>query len=72
MEEEACAAAEAGDFASAAQLFRGAVAINPSKAVLHEQLAQCLLEAGNAESALEAAQRAVEIDPQVGRLIGNK
>ena len=44
---DALAAAEAGDFATAAQLFEKAAAQSPDDATLHEQRAQCLLEASN-------------------------
>ena len=65
MELRACSAAEAGNYGLAIHLFQQALAADPGKAVLHEQLAQCLLEAGDAESALQAAQWAVDCDPQV-------
>lgn len=68
MELRACSAAEAGNYGLATHLFQEALGKNPGKAALHEQLAQCLLEAGNAESALEAAQRAVDCDPQVSTI----
>lgn len=72
MELRACTAAEAGNYGLAIQLFQEAVESCPGKAALHEQLAQCLLEAGNAESALEAAQRAVDCDAQVGSFHGQQ
>ena len=61
---DALAAAEAGDFATAAQLFEKAAAQSPDDATLHEQRAQCLLEAGDAAGAVAAAADAVRVDPR--------
>ena len=61
---DALAAAEAGDFANAAQLFEKAAAQSPDDATLHEQRAQCLLEAGDAAGAVAAAADAVRVDPR--------
>ena len=66
MEEEACALAEAGCHESASKVFQQAIATSPAKAALHEQLAQCLLEAGDLHAAHEAALRATELAPEVG------
>ena len=66
MEEEACALAEAGCYGSASKAFQEAIATSPAKASLHEQLAQCLLEAGDMQAAQEAAVRAIELAPEVG------
>ena len=65
MDLRASTAAEAGNYGLAIHLFQQALATDPGKAALQEQLAQCLLEAGSADSALKAAQRAVDCDPQV-------
>ena len=61
---DALASAEAGDFATAAQLFEKAAAQSPDDATLHEQRAQCLLEAGDAAGAVAAAADAVRVDPR--------
>jgi len=67
VEDEACALAEGGKFAAATARFRQAIAADPARVALHEQLAQCLLEDGDVQAAHDAAMHATELSPQVGK-----
>jgi tetratricopeptide (TPR) repeat protein len=58
----AVAAAEAGDFQTAAANFAAAIAVSPD-AALFEQHAQCLMELGQYDEAVEAAGRATSLAP---------
>lgn len=64
--DKAVAAAEAGDFENASQIFADALKLDPSNAALHEQHAQCLLELDECEAAANAAQAAIALKPSVG------
>lgn len=57
------AAAEAGDFETAAIHFREAIALEPENASHREALAQCLLEMGEPEAAATAAADASRLAP---------
>lgn len=63
--DAAVAAAEAGNFFAAAASFRLALQLDRSSAALHEQLAQCLMETEQHEAALEAAEAATSLQPDV-------
>jgi Flp pilus assembly protein TadD len=63
--DTAVAAAEAGAFHAAVASFRLALQLDPSDAVLHEQLAQCLMELEQHEAALRAAETATALQPDV-------
>jgi len=66
IEDEACTLAEDGDFAAATAKFQQAIAADPARVALHEQLAQFLLEDGDVQAAHDAAMHATELSPQVG------
>jgi Flp pilus assembly protein TadD len=66
-EGQGCALAESGDYQAAVQCFRRATASGQGTAEVHEMLAQCLLETGKHEEALEAASSAVRLRPEVIR-----
>lgn len=59
------AAAEAGDFQTAAAAFQAAIALDHNDAALHEQHAQCLMELGQYDDAAKAAARATTLHPAV-------
>lgn len=63
--DAAQAAAEAGDFQTAAAAFQAAITLDQSDAALHEQLAQCLLELGQHDDAAKAAAEATTLRPAV-------
>jgi tetratricopeptide (TPR) repeat protein len=65
--EAAVAAAEAGNFPAAVAAFRLALQLAPGSAALHEQLAQCLMELEQHDAALEAAEAATALQPDVRR-----
>ncbi|KAL8059570.1 hypothetical protein ABFX02_03G096500 [Erythranthe guttata] len=58
--------AEEGKYRQALGKWESAITLMPSKAVLHEQKAQVLLELGEAWTALKAATRATELEPKWG------
>lgn len=64
-EGQGCALAESGDYKGAVEHFRRAAASGQGTAEVHEMLAQCLLETGAHEEALEAASSAVRLRPEV-------
>jgi tetratricopeptide (TPR) repeat protein len=66
--DAAIAAAEAGNFPAAAASFRLALQLDPSSAALHEQLAQCLMELEQHDAALQAAEAATALQPDVSLL----
>lgn len=61
----ACAAAEAGDFQTAAAAFQAAIRLDHGDAALHEQHAQCLMELGQYDDAAKAAAQATTLRPAV-------
>ncbi|KAL7117883.1 hypothetical protein ACP275_03G100500 [Erythranthe tilingii] len=58
--------AEEGKYRQALGKWESAITLMPSKAVLHEQKAQVLLELGEAWTALKAATRATQLEPEWG------
>jgi tetratricopeptide (TPR) repeat protein len=52
-----------GDYAGAESAYRAALAIAPQQAGLWNNLAYALAKSGRREAALEAVQRAVDLDP---------
>lgn len=63
MREEGVAAAEVGNFALALSKWDGAVALNPDDASLHELRSQGYLATENFWEAIQAAERAIVLDP---------
>jgi Flp pilus assembly protein TadD len=66
--DAAVAAAETGDFSAAVASFRLALQLDPKSAALHEQLAQCLIEMEQHDAALQAAEAATALQPDVSLL----
>jgi tetratricopeptide (TPR) repeat protein len=52
--------------------FRLALQLDASSAALHEQLAQCLMEMEQHEAALQAAEAATALQPDVSLLVCQK
>ena len=62
---QGCCLAESGDYGGAVQCFRRATSCRQATAEVHEMLAQCLLEIGCHEDALQAACAAADLRPEV-------
>lgn len=58
----------AGDMEGAANAFRQATVVHPDSAAAHNNLAHVLLEQGNAKSAMQAAEKAMQLASQDERL----
>ena len=70
LQEEGVTAAESGDFAQALRKWDGAAALHPDNAALHELRSQGYLATESFWEAIQAAERAVAIDPSfAGALI---
>lgn len=63
--DAALAAAEVGDFNTAAAQFGQALQLGAKDAALHEQRAQCLMELEQYDDALLAAETATTLQPEV-------
>ena len=62
---QGCCLAESGQYDGAVQCFKRATGSDQAPAEVHEMLAQCLLETGAHEEALQAASAAVSLRPEV-------
>jgi tetratricopeptide (TPR) repeat protein len=67
LEGEGCSLAEEGDFKSAIQCFEKAVAEErgQNNAHTYEMVAQCMMEIGSNEEAVDAASKATDCEPEV-------
>lgn len=63
LRDEGVAAAEAGDFVLALRKWDGAVALKPDDPSLHELRSQCYLASDSFWEAIQAAERAIALDP---------
>ena len=61
--------AEQGKFADAVSLYKIAITKQPSRASLHEQLSQCLLETEQYAEAYAAAVQACSLEPEVSQAL---
>lgn len=63
--QKATCLAENGDYEDAVIKFREALVFQPGSGALYEQLSQCQAEAGHYDQALQSAQEAARLEPQV-------